>query len=295
MATAVVQLVTVSLSGTGTATVAEGGEGAALLSGTGILSTAVTQLPGVAVSGTGTLTVTVTLGATAALSGTGTLTAAWTLQVTVGLAGSGVLTTGFTPPAGAALSGTGVITVTCTVTGGSGTGTITWLAAAAAARWHGYPGAGRWHAGAAGTRWKTDARPRNRWTAQPSSARWKIMTTLYAPISALSLAEINVLWTSDLDGTSIDPTGQTAGQSLLPVQMAFPVSSGNPAAPAQPVTWYTAAWLLGGTGRGYVAQSLVGPGGGVVTLTAGQSYDVWSRITGSPESPVIFAGTQPVY
>jgi hypothetical protein len=121
------------------------------------------------------------------------------------------------------------------------------------------------------------------------------MTTLYAPISALSLAEINVLWTSDLDGTSIDPTGQTTGQAELPVQMAFPVSSRVPSAPAQPVTWYTASWLLGGTGRGYVAQALVGPGGGVVTLTAGQDYDVWSRITGSPESPVIFAGTQPVY
>jgi len=121
------------------------------------------------------------------------------------------------------------------------------------------------------------------------------MTSEYPPISALSLAYINVTWTSDLDGTSIDPTGQTAGQPLLAVQFAFPVSSGSLLAPAQPSTWYAGSWLLGGTGKGYVAQCLAGPGGGVVTLSAGQSYDVWCRITGTPEQPVIFAGTQPVY
>ena len=117
----------------------------------------------------------------------------------------------------------------------------------------------------------------------------------FAPISALSLEMVNVSWTSDLDGTSIDPTGQTAGQAVLTVQFAFPVSSGNYAAPAQPTVWYAGSWLLGGTGRGYVSQCLVGPGGGVVTLTAGQDYDVWSEITGTPESPRKFAGVQPVY
>ena len=117
----------------------------------------------------------------------------------------------------------------------------------------------------------------------------------FLPIAALSLEEVNVTWASDLDGTSIDPTGQTAGQLLLPVQMAFPVSSGNPALPAEPVTWLAAAWLLGGTGKGFVAQCLVGPGGGVVTLTSGQAYDVLAKVTGDPEAPVKFAGVQAVF
>lgn len=117
----------------------------------------------------------------------------------------------------------------------------------------------------------------------------------FAPIAAISLEKVNVTWTSELAGTSIDPTGQTVGQAILPVQMAFPVSSGNPAEPASPVTWYTASWLLGGTSIGYVAQCLVGPAGGVVTLTAGMAFDVFGKISGAPESPVKFAGTIEVF
>lgn len=119
--------------------------------------------------------------------------------------------------------------------------------------------------------------------------------SVFKPIAAISLEEVNVRWASDLDGTEIDPTGQTEGQNILPVQFAFPISSGNPQYPAQPVTWYTGAWLLGGTGKGFVAQCNVGPGGGAVTLTTGQNYDVWCEITGSPEAPRKFAGTLPVY
>jgi hypothetical protein len=117
----------------------------------------------------------------------------------------------------------------------------------------------------------------------------------FTPISALSLEEINVTWTSELSGTSVDPTGQTDGEPALPVQMAFPVSSGNPALPAVPSSWYPASWLLGGTSIGWVAQCLVGPGGGVTTLTAGLTVDCWSKISGAPESPAKFAGTIEVY
>ena len=112
----------------------------------------------------------------------------------------------------------------------------------------------------------------------------------FTPIAAVSLQEVNVLWTSDLAGTVIDPT-----VAPLVVKMAFPVSSGDVNAPAQPVTWYSASWLSGATIKGYIAQCLVGPGGGVVALVAGQSYDVWSQIQGSPEVPMIFAGVQHVY
>lgn len=119
--------------------------------------------------------------------------------------------------------------------------------------------------------------------------------TQFSPVAALSLEYVNVTWESGLAGTAVDPTGQAPGQAVLPVQMAFPVSSGNPAEPAEPATWYAAAWLLGGTSTGYVAQCLVGPGGGVAVLTAGLSYDVWSKVSGTPEVPAKFAGTQPVY
>jgi hypothetical protein len=119
--------------------------------------------------------------------------------------------------------------------------------------------------------------------------------TLFEPIAAISLEEVNVTWTSGLAGTSIDPTGQTEGEPALPVQMAFPVSSGNPAEPSAPVTWYTASWLTGGTSAGFVAQCLVGPGGGAVTLTAGLSYDVFGKILGSPEVPAKYAGALPVF
>jgi hypothetical protein len=119
--------------------------------------------------------------------------------------------------------------------------------------------------------------------------------TLFEPIAAVSLEMINVTWESGLAGTSIDPTGQAEGEPALPVQIALPVSSGNPAAPAEPVTWYAASWLLGGTSIGYTAQGLVGPPGGVTILTAGMSYDVWGKVLGSPEVPAKFAGTLLVF
>jgi hypothetical protein len=145
----------------------------------------------------------------------------------------------------------------------------------------------------AGVIWDAGAAP-PRFRAVPAPSRWRITMRYFEPIAAISLEEINILWTADLAGTEIDPTGGTAGQPQLPVQFAVPVSSGNFLAPAQPQTWYTATWLTGDNIRGYVAQGLAGPGG-AVTLAAGTSYDVWSKITGSPESPVKFAGVQAVY
>jgi hypothetical protein len=133
-----------------------------------------------------------------------------------------------------------------------------------------------------------------RWRASPAPPRWRIIMALFEPIAAISLEEVNVTWLSRLAGTTVDPTGVSEGSTLLPVQMAFPVSSGNPALPAEPVTWFAASWLLGGTSIGYIAQALVGPGG-TVTLTAGMTYDCWSKISGAPESPAKFAGSIEVY
>ena len=117
----------------------------------------------------------------------------------------------------------------------------------------------------------------------------------FEPIAAISLEEVNVNWTADLAGTYVDPTGQTENEPELGVLFAFPQSSGNPLAPAEPVTWYAGTWLTGTNIRGYIAQCLVGPSGGVVTLTAGLSFDVWSQVQGSPENPRKYAGTIPVY
>jgi hypothetical protein len=174
------------------------------------------------------------------------------------------------------------------------TGTVTWTAHPAPPRWHAQPAPARWQARPGSPRWHAEAAPA-RWHVIPAAPRWRIIMTNFAPIAAVSLEEVNVTWTSELAGTSIDPTGATSGQPALPVSMAFPVSSGNPALPAEPVTWFAASWLLGGTSIGYIAQALVGPGGGVVTLTAGLSFDVWSRVSGAPEVPARFAGSLPVY
>lgn len=183
------------------------------------------------------------------------------------------------------------------------TGTAAWRTRPGSARWATAPALARWKAAPAPWRWKT--RPGTgtwrimggallRWTAAPVSPGGRAMAS-FTPVAAISLEEVNVIWQSGLDGVLIDPTGQTTGQAALPVSAAFPVSSGNQLAPSEPVTWYASSWLLGGTGIGYVAQTLVGPGGGVVTLTAGQAYDVWSKITGVPEVPAKFVGTLTVY
>lgn len=130
-------------------------------------------------------------------------------------------------------------------------------------------------------------------------SRWTAQLQGPASVAALSVSEVNVLWTSDLGGLVIDPT---ANNDV--VQMAFPASSGNTLAPAEPVTWLAATWLTGIIERGYMAQCLVGPSPGLVQLTAGQAYDVWAKITLvsadypagiTPEVPVSYAGTITVY
>lgn len=133
------------------------------------------------------------------------------------------------------------------------------------------------------------------WQASSVAPTWKVAMVNFAPIAAVSLEYVNVNWTAECAGLMIDPTGQTAGQPQLPVQFAFPVSSGNLLRPAEPVTWFNAVWLLNTTSVGFIAQCLAGPGGTITTLTAGTTYDVWSKVTSSPEIPVKFVGQLPVY
>lgn len=81
-----------------------------------------------------------------------------------------------------------------------------------------------------------------------------------------------------MGGQAVNPTPQ-------PVQMAFPVED------APPVVWFTATW--DDDDGLYFAQCLVGPGGTAV-LPIGE-YDVYVRITGSPEIPVKPAGKLVIY
>ena len=112
----------------------------------------------------------------------------------------------------------------------------------------------------------------------------------FDPISALSPENVNVNWDSHFAGLEIDPT-----QAPLAVTMAFPVSSLNVLSPTQPVTFYTATWYTGTSVKGWIAYVTVGPGTTGPTLISGTTYDVWSQLHGTPDSPVKFVGQLRVY
>lgn len=77
-------------------------------------------------------------------------------------------------------------------------------------------------------------------------------------------------------GLPVNPTADV-------VEMAFPVSEVAPVGG----DWKTSTWETDATSNPprYLARCLVGPGG-TVTLAA-NLYDVWVRVTHSPEVPVI--------
>lgn len=169
-----------------------------------------------------------------------------------------------------------------------------WTAHEEGPRWRAQPAVSRWAAKAADPRWVADAE-QPRWQAQPAGPRWRVTPVNFDPVAAISPENINVNWDSSFAGTEIDPTGQTAGESALAVKFAFPVSSGNPLAPAEPVTWFTGDWMTGTNCKGYIAYVTVGPGTAGPTLTAGTVYDVWSQVLGTPDSPAKFVGQLRVY
>jgi hypothetical protein len=163
-----------------------------------------------------------------------------------------------------------------------------WEASSSGARWLAEPRQARWDTEPEQARWRAEM-GQARWAAQPEPGRWEATLQTFSPISSTSPEFVNIRWTSDLDGTSVDPTLTPLG-----CQYALPVSSGNLAEPAAAVTWYTGAWLLDGTGKGYVQQCIVGPGTTGPTLTAGK-YDVWGQVQGTPEAPKKFVGVLTVY
>lgn len=93
-------------------------------------------------------------------------------------------------------------------------------------------------------------------------------------IFATSLEEVPVSVTAPI---GINPTSDT-------VQMAF--LQAQP--PIQPASNQYVAATWQSTTTPYIALCLVGPGG-TTTLTQGQ-YNVWIKITASPEIPVKWCG-----
>lgn len=94
-------------------------------------------------------------------------------------------------------------------------------------------------------------------------------------LSVLSKEYVRVKVSASEAGAAVDPTTDT-------VVMAFPVHG------VAPVTgdWKAASWETAGSA--FYARCLVGPSG-TVTLAVG-SYDVWVKVTDSPEVPAIKAG-----
>lgn len=77
------------------------------------------------------------------------------------------------------------------------------------------------------------------------------------------------------DGVLVNPTGDTVEMAFVPYDQEPPVPS-----------WQTSEWEV--ANGAFFARCLVGPGG-TVTLTAGL-YDVYVRINGAAEVPVLLAG-----
>jgi hypothetical protein len=90
---------------------------------------------------------------------------------------------------------------------------------------------------------------------------------------ALSTEFVRVSIGAVEDGLTIDPT-------LDSLEMAFPVTGVSPVSG----DWKSASWEtdVSTSPVTYFARALVGPTG-VVTLTEGLLYDVYVRITDSPE------------
>lgn len=95
-------------------------------------------------------------------------------------------------------------------------------------------------------------------------------------VSSLSTEYIRVSVSVTKAGIPFDPTGDT-------VQMAFPLPNVEPVL----ADWKASSWES--TGGNYWARCLVGPSG-TVTLADG-NYDVWVKITDSPEIPVRKVGS----
>lgn len=100
--------------------------------------------------------------------------------------------------------------------------------------------------------------------------------------SAASLEHVLVPIAAVSSGAALDPTGLT-------VSMAFLDGAPDTESPVSG-DWKTASWETNTVPDPdqYLARCIVGPAG-AITLAAG-TWHVWVKVTGSPETPVLYAG-----
>lgn len=92
-------------------------------------------------------------------------------------------------------------------------------------------------------------------------------------LSSLSTEYVQAPVSATVDGVPVDPTSDR-------VQFAF-MPTGTP----DVSDWHDGSWSTL-TPATYIAQILVGPGNGGVSLSAGSTYAIWVKVTDNPEAPV---------
>lgn len=103
----------------------------------------------------------------------------------------------------------------------------------------------------------------------------------FMTLSALSTEYVKTQVFATVAGVAYDPTNDT-------VQFAFMANNQSPGT----TDWKSGSWEKNTTvsPAQYFARCLVGPNGGVLTLSAGSTYSVWMKITDNPEVPVRYVG-----
>lgn len=135
-----------------------------------------------------------------------------------------------------------------------------------------------WRVQGLASRWVAQLDPIPLWRVQSLSTRWSAQMTTKT-IASTSTEFVQARIPAPVkNGVAVDPTSDA-------VKMAFIVGTALPGVS----DWKSASWDNPGDGT-YIAQCLVGPTGGTVTLTVA-TYQVWVQITDNPEQPVIPAGT----
>jgi hypothetical protein len=102
------------------------------------------------------------------------------------------------------------------------------------------------------------------------------MNTLTQSVLSTQFIQIQVTARSGT-ATSYDPTGDTVAMAFTP--LTYPETS-----PASG-SWVTGSWQTF-PGPAYWAEALVGPANGGTALALG-TYQVWVKVTDSPEVPVL--------
>lgn len=104
-------------------------------------------------------------------------------------------------------------------------------------------------------------------------------------LSAQATEYVRVQTYAEENGAAVDPT-------VFSVTMAFPTTGVDPVSG----DYKTASWETDATTTPLTryVRALVGPTGGVVSLSKGR-YDIWVKITAGAETPVEKVGALEIY